>query len=50
MWRRYFCVDNMWNQTIYPVGADAGVPPPQESRAFYTKVFEYVFQLSSAPN
>ena len=29
------------NQTLYPQGADAGVPPPEESHAFYTKVFEY---------
>ena len=38
----YFCADNQWNQTLYPVGADAGVPPPEDSRAFYTKVFRYI--------
>ena len=37
----YFCTDNQWNQTLFPQGADAGVPPPEESHAFYTKVFEY---------
>ena len=26
---------------LLPQGADAGVPPPEESRAFYTKVFGY---------
>ena len=37
----YFCANNQWNQTLYPRGADAGVPPPEDSHAFYTKVFEY---------
>lgn len=38
----YFCVDNQWNQTLYPQGADAGVPPPQDSFSFYKRVFEYI--------
>ena len=38
----YFCADNQWNQTLFPVGADAGVPPPHDSRVFYTKVFQYI--------
>ena len=29
------------NQTLYPQGADAGVPPPEQSHAFYAKVFDY---------
>ena len=37
----YFCAENQWNQSLWPVGADAGVPPPEESRAFYDKVFRY---------
>eukprot|EP00937_MAST-01D_sp_MAST-1D-sp2_P001128 g1128.t1 len=37
----YFCADNQWNQTLWPVGADAGVPPPAEAEGFYTRLFEY---------
>jgi hypothetical protein len=37
----YFCKENQWNQTLWPQGADAGVPPPGESQAFYTKAFGY---------
>lgn len=37
----YFCFDNQWNEQLWPHGADAGVPPPAKSRAFYTKVFKY---------
>ena len=38
----YFCTENQWNQTLVPEGADAGVPPPEDSEAFYTKLFAYV--------
>ena len=38
----YFCEENQWHQRLVPEGADAGVPPPEESQAFYTKVFEYL--------
>ena len=38
----YFCTENQWNQTLYPKGADAGVPPPEDSHTFYAKVFEYI--------
>jgi hypothetical protein len=38
----YFCAENQWNQTLVPVGADAGVPPPEESHSFYSKVFDWV--------
>ena len=37
----YFCTDNQWNQSLFPSGADAGVPTPQESLAFYTTLFAY---------
>jgi len=38
----YFCRENMWNQTLVPAGADAGVPfGHAASQAFYTQVFEY---------
>jgi hypothetical protein len=38
----YFCAENQWNQTLVPAGADAGVPPAEESFAFYSKAFEWV--------
>ena len=38
----YFCEQNQWNQSLVPVGADAGVPPPEESLSFYSKVFDWV--------
>lgn len=38
----YFCARNQWNQRLYPEGADAGVPLPEDSHAFYTKLFKYV--------
>ena len=38
----YFCRDNMWNQTLVPAGADAGVPFGRAaSQVFYEKVFRY---------
>jgi hypothetical protein len=38
----YFCTQNQWNQTLVPAGADAGVPPPEQSLEFYSKVFDWV--------
>ena len=38
----YFCEQNQWNQSLIPAGADAGVPPPEESLAFYSKVFDWL--------
>jgi hypothetical protein len=38
----YFCTKNQWNQTLVPAGADAGVPPPEQSLAFYSKAFDWI--------
>ena len=38
----YFCENNQWQQRLIPQGADAGVPPPEDSERFYTQLFEYV--------
>ena len=41
MYGPYFCEENQWNEPLFPQGADAGVPHPNRSEAFYTEVFEY---------
>ena len=40
----YFCEENQWSEPLLPQGADAGVPHPERSEAFYTEVFKYAHQ------